>query len=202
MAYKLGTNKSKGKRLRLGKIKLLVGLLVVVIVIIGLFLIHQHKFSRKIIPSTQSKSTVSSSKSSSSSSSVKNSQLGSSSSSSSAPTTPDKSTPTLAPASSGAAPATPTGQFVSNHKPGANGSPTSEESVCSTTPGATCYIEFTMGSTVKKLNAETADANGSAYWNWDVGNAGFTSGSWQVTAVATDNGKSASANDATPLEVQ
>src|SRR6202011_3279223 len=38
---------------------------------------------------------------------------------------------------------TPYGTFVSNHHPTLSGSPgPSEESVCNTTPGATCYIEF------------------------------------------------------------
>lgn len=97
----------------------------------------------------------------------------------------------------------PTGSFVSNHRPSlsSNGSPSSEQSVCNTTPGATCEIQFTKGIETKKLSAQTADSNGSTYWNWDVNSAGITEGKWQITAYATLNGKTLSTVDAMALEV-
>lgn len=104
-------------------------------------------------------------------------------------------------ATSGPPPALPTGNFVSNHHPGGS-TPTSEASTCNSTPGAICYIEFTKGSDVKKLDARTIDANGGALWYWDVKTAGLGSGSWTITAVANLNGHTETANDALPLVVQ
>ena len=97
----------------------------------------------------------------------------------------------------------PSGSFVSNHRPSlsSNGAPSTEQSVCNTTPGATCEIQFTKGTETKKLTAQTADANGSTYWNWDVRSAGLTPGQWQITAYATLNSKTLSATDEAPLEV-
>jgi cytoskeletal protein RodZ len=98
---------------------------------------------------------------------------------------------------------TPFGTFVSNHKPGQNGSPTSEQSVCNTTAGASCDIQFKNSSgVVKTLGSEKADANGSAYWSWDVKGATLAPGEWHVTAIATLNGQTKTSNDPTPLEVQ
>jgi hypothetical protein len=104
-------------------------------------------------------------------------------------------------ATSGPPPAAPTGNFVSNHHPGGS-APTSEASTCNTTPGAVCYIQFTKGSDVKKLDSRTIDSNGGALWYWDVKTAGLGSGSWTITAVATLNGHTETANDALPLVVQ
>jgi len=100
----------------------------------------------------------------------------------------------------GEAPAVPYGTFVSNHHPAAG--PTQEASVCNTTPGASCYIEFTYGNDVKKLDPHITDANGSAFWNWNTSQAGLSSGSWKITAVATLNGQTSTANDQLNLEVQ
>ncbi|OVE78949.1 hypothetical protein BVY00_01455 [bacterium G20] len=96
----------------------------------------------------------------------------------------------------------PWGDFVSNHSPGKNGTPTSEVSTCNTTQGATCYIQFTKGSLSRTLESKTADGNGSVSWSWDVANAGLSSGKWQVAAVATLNGQSKTTTDQLPLEVQ
>jgi len=95
----------------------------------------------------------------------------------------------------------PFGSFVSNHYPGKNGSPTTEQSVCNTTAGATCYLQFTKDGVTKKLDAKVADSSGSAFWEWNVKDAGFTAGSWQITAVATLNGQTKSTTDQINLEV-
>lgn len=93
----------------------------------------------------------------------------------------------------------PTGTFVSNHNPGV-GSPTTEESICNTTPGASCYIEFEMGNVVKTLSTQTVGSSGTVYWSWDA--TTLTQGSWNVSAVATLNGQTKTSNDVTPLVIQ
>lgn len=97
----------------------------------------------------------------------------------------------------------PYGNFVSNHHPNLNGSPapSQETSVCNTTPGAKCYVKFTMGSTHTSLPVKTADSKGSVFWSWDVRKAGLTVGDWTITAVATLNGQSKSVQDPLPLSV-
>lgn len=97
--------------------------------------------------------------------------------------------------------AAPSGNFVSNHRPGTNGAPTSETSVCNSTPGAKCTIVFTQGASEKKLPEKQIDTGGSAFWQWDIQDIGLTSGSWKVTAEATLNGKTLSAADAMELLV-
>lgn len=96
----------------------------------------------------------------------------------------------------------PWGTFVSNHSPGANGSSTEESSACNTTPGAQCYIKFTSGANVAVLPTKTANADGSVLWSWDVKNTSLTTGSWQVTAVATLNGQTKTTADPLELKVQ
>lgn len=99
--------------------------------------------------------------------------------------------------------ATPFGTFVSNHKPGQNGSPSTEQSTCNTTPGATCDIQFTNGSGVtKSLGAEVADGNGTTYWSWDINGGTLAPGSWHITAVVKLNGQTKTASDPTLLEIQ
>lgn len=92
----------------------------------------------------------------------------------------------------------PSGTFVSNHR--ANLSST-ESSVCTTTPGASCKIVFTNGSLTKELPTQATDAGGSTYWDWKLQDIGLTAGSWHVQAVATLNGQTKTADDATSLVV-
>jgi hypothetical protein len=97
----------------------------------------------------------------------------------------------------------PYGTFVSNHRPGQNGSPTTEQSVCTTTPGATCNITFTNSAgVVKSLGAQTVGSDGTASWNWNVTGSDLAAGSWKVAATATLNGQSKATADATTLEIQ
>jgi hypothetical protein len=98
----------------------------------------------------------------------------------------------------------PYGSFVSNHHPslsGAGGVPSQEESVCTTTPGATCYMTFTQNGVVKTLKSQVADSKGSVFWDWDVNKSGFTTGSWSITATASLNGVTKSTNDSLELVV-
>ncbi len=99
---------------------------------------------------------------------------------------------------SGSPPITPFGNFVSNHSPNLDGNPapSSVDSVCNTTPGTTCMIEFTnQNGVVKSLQPQKTDSNGATYWNWDVDKAGFTVGTWKIKVTATLNGQTSTAED-------
>lgn len=98
---------------------------------------------------------------------------------------------------------TPTGQFVSNHHASLSSSLTSKEtSVCNTTPGASCTIQFTNGSSTKSLPSQVADTNGTTSWSWDVNALGLSDGNWSIKAVANSNGQTKSALDPLNLVVQ
>ena len=99
--------------------------------------------------------------------------------------------------------AAPSGTFISNHKPNLSGSPrpSAVQSTCITTPGASCYISFTKGQVVKKLDSEIADASGSVFWTWDIKTSGFTEGIWQVQAVSSIGSATQVTIDPIPLEV-
>jgi hypothetical protein len=99
----------------------------------------------------------------------------------------------------------PTGTFVSNHFPGQNGSSTTEASVCNTSPGATCYIEFTNVATgdTTQLAAQVTDARGTTSWYWDVSqDAHLSAGQWKVMAVATLGSQTKTATDTLNLTVK
>ncbi|HKR82361.1 MAG TPA: hypothetical protein VJR27_05195 [Candidatus Saccharimonadales bacterium] len=101
---------------------------------------------------------------------------------------------------SGTALQQPQGNFVSSHvNVPANAT---EQSVCTTTPGATCVITFTSNGTTKSLPSQATDRGGSAYWTWTPQSIGLTTGIWTVTASATLNGQTQSTTDATPLKVE
>jgi cytoskeletal protein RodZ len=116
-------------------------------------------------------------------------------------TTPTTTAPT--PTISGK-PSAPSGIFVSDYTPNLNGSPhpNQESSDCVTTPGATCYIEFTQGSTAIELPTELTDSTGTAYWNsWTLQGIGLLSGKWTVTAVAASTNQTVSTQSQDKLEV-
>jgi hypothetical protein len=98
---------------------------------------------------------------------------------------------------------TPNGNFISNHSPNLSGSPhpNTIQSVCNTTPGATCTIVFTKGGVTRQLPAQTTDKGGAAYWTWKLQDIGLTQGSWTVTAKATLGSQTKTASDVTNLEV-
>lgn len=175
------------------------GALVIVIlagsVVAGLHIHSVHKAQQASGTIPTSKKTKSTS-----GSSTKSQQTTSSTSSTSASNNPKLPGSAV---STSAVLAAPFGTFVSNHRPGQSGSPTTEQSTCNTTPGATCDIQFTNGSgVVKSLGAEAVDNNGTAYWSWDVAGGTIAPGSWQITAVVKLNGQTKTATDPTPLEVQ
>lgn len=103
-----------------------------------------------------------------------------------------------------AAPAAPTGQFISNHHPNLSGNPApnTETSTCTTSPGASCTITFTNGGTVKSLPVQKTNANGTTVWtDWSLQDIGLTQGTWHTRAVATNGSRQASATDVMDLVV-
>lgn len=93
----------------------------------------------------------------------------------------------------------PFGNFVSSHHV-TMGTPIT--SVCNTTSGATCVINFILNGVTKSLTTEMTDSTGAVYWNsWTPKSIGLSAGSWQIQATAILNNKTKTATDALNLEV-
>lgn len=103
----------------------------------------------------------------------------------------------------GVKPLDPIGSFVSNHYPNLSGSPrpNSIASTCTTTPGASCKIVFTMGSVVKELASKSTDQNGNTEWNWTLQSIGITEGTWKIKAIATNGNLSSNSSDSIDMVV-
>lgn len=192
---------------RLSKRSIILIVVVVIVAIVGLsyaFHIGPFKKTATVAP-TASQYTKGQPVSNSSSSGPKTSSSSSSTNASGTSSGSQKSNTSGNSTSSGstAAPIAPSGQFVSDHHPNLGGSPApnSMTSVCNTSPGATCEITFTMGSTVKSLPAQTVDAGGATYWNWTLQQYGLSGGTWQIEAIAKLNGQTATSTDPTSLVV-
>lgn len=95
----------------------------------------------------------------------------------------------------------PSGNYVSNHKPSLSSQP-DEQSVCNTSPGATCRIEFSQNAVTKTLPAKTADKSGAVYWSWKLQDLGLSEGTWQITVKASLNDQIKTAQDPLALEVR
>jgi hypothetical protein len=103
---------------------------------------------------------------------------------------------------SSVAPSTPIGMFVSSHRLDLSGSaPNTEVSTCTTTPGVQCRISFTKNNVVKSLPSQLTDINGNTNWNWKLQDIGLTSGSWKISAIATNGTHTSTASDSMNLEV-
>jgi hypothetical protein len=181
--------------------------LLMIVVAGGVYLRHKHdeKYIKVTVVNTATPATSGSSQKSvvggtgSSSGSSSSSSTGSGTSVNAGTGTSSTSSPAT---TSGTPPTAPSGTFVSNHKPGANGSPYAEQSTCNVQSGTSCTITFTSGGTTKSLPIQVAGSNGAVAWNWSPAGIGLTTGSWTITATATLNGQSTSTQDQTPLEVQ
>jgi hypothetical protein len=94
----------------------------------------------------------------------------------------------------------PNGNFVNTHTVSGN---EQMESICNTSPGASCQITFTNGTTTKSLIKQTADRGGATYWAWHIKDSSInlTPGTWKITATATLGSQTKSLTDATSLEV-
>ncbi|HSX17907.1 MAG TPA: hypothetical protein VLE51_00945 [Candidatus Saccharimonadales bacterium] len=181
----------KLKRLHLDKRLVVLAVLVVLAIVIAIgYAAKGNKKTNVIIPSTSSAAKTQEKGSDNQSS---NSSTGNSDTTNTAPSKDSSS-------SQSSNLLTPSGNFVSNHTPGQKGSPLDENSVCNTTPGATCYIEFTKDGETKKLAARVADSNGTVLWDWTASD--FSSGTWTVIAVASLNGQTKTSQDSQPLEIQ
>lgn len=96
----------------------------------------------------------------------------------------------------------PTGNFVSNHRPNVRSrSASALESSCTTTPDATCQVVFTKDRITRSLPAKKVAANGSTYWSWRLQDLGLGVGSWKIQAVASLGSQSKTTFDALSLEV-
>lgn len=99
---------------------------------------------------------------------------------------------------------TPSGNFVNKYKSTMN---QILESSCNSTSGATCEISFSMGNVTKTLTAKTVAFSGKeaqvafASWQWTPSSLGLTPGSWTISATASLNGATKTANSTTLLEV-
>jgi hypothetical protein len=175
---------------KIGKKSAITIIVVAVLVAAGAVVFFKHN-TKDVIPVS---SSGSSSSGKAQSKSTKKTDSGGGDSTGSSAKTPPPATQSLK---------TPFGTFVSNHHPNLSGSPApaTEESVCNTTPGATCYIEFSKDGTVKQLPTETAGSSGSVYWSWNVKQAGLTAGTWTIKAVTGLDGKTMSAQDNLGLDV-
>ncbi len=187
------------KRLKSNRQRTILLASVLLLVLVGILLLrHSNKPQRQQIPITSP--TPSSSQSSNSSGNptpVSNDKLPTNT-----PTTPSgNSTP---PNTTNKNVLTPSGTFVSNHHPSLSGSPElrQEQSVCYTSVGVSCYIEFSKDGQIKALPTKTTDSSGYAYWTWDVKDAGFSSGSWKIKAVAGSGDQTKTASDSLTLDVQ
>lgn len=176
---------------------LFIGLIILIASFIGYKIYKSHKRQHQVvIPSNAPTQTTTTNSSTNNSDKQPIPSTGSTSSGSSQKI----STNSTSSASADTGPQAPYGSFVSNH--GQKTPADAEESVCITTPGATCYIQFTKDGVTKKLAIKTADSNGSAIWDWSISEAGFTTGSWQVSAVASLNNKTVTTIDKVLLEVK
>lgn len=180
------------------KTLLLIGL-IIVLVIAALELTNTtHFLHKKTVPQTipvQKQKSPPATKD-------KKTSSGTSGSSATQSTTSNTKVPSSTAGSGSSAPLVqPYGDFVSNHRPGQNGSNTQEISVCDTTPGATCYIQFTNTSTnkVTQLPAQTVASDGSTTWTWNANT--LTSGEWQIKAVASSNNETKTSTDSIKLVV-
>lgn len=96
----------------------------------------------------------------------------------------------------------PTGNFVSNHRPSiTNPQNSAISSSCETTPEAICTISFTKNDKTITLDPKKVDAEGNAYWHWNLKDYDFSAGAWKITAKATLNSKSLTSDDALEFNV-
>ncbi len=106
------------------------------------------------------------------------------------------------PQTSGAELIAPFGNFISSHSLSLSDPyAANQESVCNTTPSASCKIEFKKNEITKTLEPKKADSNGSVVWNWNPEKAGLTEGSWQIIVTAQLGNDTKITTDTVTLEV-
>jgi len=183
---------------KFGRTKPLLAILILVLIGGGIFFWYRHVNHKKIeVVSATTVNTSNNSDKNATGGNVSNPPSTSSSNNSSKGQTTSTGNQTT-----GNTPQPPSGNFVSNHEPGANGSPEEEQSVCNVRSGVTCSLSFTKGNVTKSLNAQVASSTGSVSWDWTPSSIGLTTGSWTITATASLDGYSSSTQDKILLEVQ
>jgi hypothetical protein len=180
----------KTKSSKHSKLPYVLGAVIVLVIIGSVYAYHTHHKAKPIATVNQYTKGEGSQPSSTSSTSNSSSQTTSSSN--------DSKT-----GGSSASLVAPTGNFVSDHHPNLSGSPApnSMTSVCNTSPGASCQISFTDGSTTKSLPTQVTDAGGATYWYWKLQDVGLTAGNWKVSATSSMGDSSLSATDPMTLVV-
>ncbi|MEX0881679.1 MAG: hypothetical protein WDZ34_02305 [Candidatus Saccharimonadales bacterium] len=88
--------------------------------------------------------------------------------------------------------------YVNTHTASSN---SNLQSVCVTSPGATCVIQFTKSGVTKPLKPGVADSSGSVYWTWKPSDIDLSPGSWTITAKATLGGQTKTSQDAIKLQI-
>ncbi len=163
-------------------------LLLLVIIIVSLYIFRHHS-NKATIPSTHAVVNNQGTN--------QNNSVSGNPSSSSTTSNPKSTTSGSSPTNTDNTLIAPYGSFVSNHHPGSSDQ---ELSVCTTSPGATCYIQFTNGQSVKKLDSQTVSGDGTAYWSWNIKT--LSPGTWTISAVASFGSQIKTTNDQLTLEVQ
>ena len=116
--------------------------------------------------------------------------------------TSSNSEKTSVPSYSGTDVLAPSGNFVSSHSISLSDPRFLKlESVCTTSPGATCGIVFKKDGITKTLETKTANSNGAVTWYWSPQEAGLSVGSWQIIATAQIGNSTKSSTDLQSLEV-
>lgn len=98
----------------------------------------------------------------------------------------------------------PSGSFVSNHTLilSKSSSMNQEVSVCNSSVGAECWIEFIKNEVTKSLDHKVIGSSGSVFWNWQPNDIKLTAGSWTIKANSSLRGQTKSTTDLIPLEVK
>lgn len=195
---------SRFKRLR-RPVPIAIGVVLLLVIIVGIleltnttYFFHDKEAISSTIPADSPDSTPSSDDSTDSASDTPAPSAASPTTSANTSKTPG-TTPNSGP------PQTPTGNFVSNHQPSLgnkDGGSSALESLCVTSPGATCKIIFTRNGVTKTLEEKSVGSDGFVLWTWDVNQAGFVEGSWEITAISTLNGVTSTSKDPLNMEVK
>ncbi len=183
-------NKQKRRRV----ITILVIVFIITLAAVSAHLLLGRYFNKKTATTSESPSTATGSQNTGSTSNSSGPVNSSTS------TTNTAETPTV---DTSVTPTAPSGTFVSNHHPNlsATGAAGVITSTCSTTPGASCLIQFTSGGKTVSLPSQKADSNGNTYWTWTLQQVGATSGTWKISAVAVNGTKTSTTNDSLDLVV-
>lgn len=102
-------------------------------------------------------------------------------------------------------PLEPTGPFVNTHRFSLDGNdaPGAGQSICRTSPGATCTVSFLTGAgdVAASLDPQTVPAQGVVSWDWSPARIGLGAGSYEIEVTATRGDHEIVVRDASELIV-